>query len=65
MTASSVPTLRKKNAVYQSNVNKRGQVKTTLKPAPGFKLPVSYWVLGLLVFVLAGGAILQLVDIIF
>lgn len=27
---ATAPTIRKKNAVYQANVNKRGQVKSTL-----------------------------------
>ncbi|KAI8084816.1 uncharacterized protein BX664DRAFT_337862 [Halteromyces radiatus] len=62
---SSVPTLRKKNAVYQNNVNKRGHVKTSLKPTPTFKLPVSYTVLGILAFALLGGAILQIIDLLF
>ncbi|KAI8336659.1 hypothetical protein BC941DRAFT_427695 [Chlamydoabsidia padenii] len=55
MSSSALPTLRKKNALYQSNVNKRGQVKSTLKPKPGFKLPVSYGVLAVLAFALVGG----------
>ncbi|ORZ16428.1 hypothetical protein BCR42DRAFT_415026, partial [Absidia repens] len=52
---SALPTLRKKNAVYQSNVNKRGHVKSSLKSNNGIRLPVPYWVLGMLAFALIGG----------
>ncbi|KAI9303909.1 hypothetical protein BJ944DRAFT_267641 [Cunninghamella echinulata] len=51
----SVHTLRKKNAVYQGNVNKRGHVKPTLKEEPKLRLPVPTWVLAILAFALFGG----------
>ncbi|KAI9489182.1 S-adenosyl-L-methionine-dependent methyltransferase [Zychaea mexicana] len=61
---ATAPTIRKKNAVYQNNVNKRGHVKSSLvKEEKGFKFPVSYWVLGVLAFALLGGAILQVIDL--
>ncbi|CAO3648662.1 unnamed protein product [Cunninghamella echinulata] len=61
----SVHTLRKKNAVYQGNVNKRGHVKPTLKEEPKLRLPVPTWVLVILAFALFGGALLQVLDLLF
>ncbi|CAO3637468.1 unnamed protein product [Cunninghamella blakesleeana] len=61
--SSSVHTLRKKNAVYQGNVNKRGHVKPTLKSEAKLNLPVPVWVLAILAFALLGGAVLQVLDL--
>ncbi|KAG2221135.1 hypothetical protein INT45_004444, partial [Circinella minor] len=63
---ATAPTIRKKNAVYQNNVNKRGHVKQSLKKEEkGFRLPVTYWAFGILIFALLGGALLQLIDLFF
>ncbi|CDS07979.1 hypothetical protein LRAMOSA01928 [Lichtheimia ramosa] len=61
---ATAPTIRKKNAVYQANVNKRGQVKSTLKDQKGIKIPITYWAFGIIAFALVGGAILQVLDLV-
>ncbi|CAO3660182.1 unnamed protein product [Umbelopsis vinacea] len=58
-------TLRKKNAAYQNNINKRGHVKETLKPKKDWKLPVSLPVLVVLLFIVFGGAFLAVLQIFF
>ncbi|KAF7726959.1 hypothetical protein EC973_008154 [Apophysomyces ossiformis] len=61
---ATTPMLRKKNAAYQANVNKRGHVKPSLmKPKAEVKLPVTYWAFGVLLFALLGGAILSILDL--
>ncbi|KAI7872699.1 hypothetical protein BDF14DRAFT_1877183 [Spinellus fusiger] len=60
---ATTPTLRQKNAAYQSNVIKRGNVKTTLKQKPKFRLPVTYWAMSIVIFAIAGGALLQVLDL--
>ncbi|GAB5589684.1 hypothetical protein Unana1_04584 [Umbelopsis nana] len=70
---ASTATLRKKNAAYQNNVNKRGHVKETLtanalnnqKPKKDWQLPVSLPVLVLLLFIVFGGAFLAVLQIFF
>ncbi|KAI9012659.1 hypothetical protein CLU79DRAFT_838856 [Phycomyces nitens] len=63
MPNATVPTLRQKNAAYQSNVNKRGHVKTSLKPKNKFKLPIAYWAMALITFTLLGGALVQVLNL--
>jgi len=47
--------------LYNKNVNKRGKVDKTLKPAED-KMPVGPWMLGLFVFVVIGSAIFQIIQ---
>ncbi|KAL0084171.1 hypothetical protein J3Q64DRAFT_1735975 [Phycomyces blakesleeanus] len=61
---ATVPTLRQKNAAYQSNVNKRGHVKTSLKPKNKFKIPITYWAMALIAFTFLGGALVQVLNLI-
>ncbi|KAI7880576.1 hypothetical protein K492DRAFT_207428 [Lichtheimia hyalospora FSU 10163] len=60
---ATAPTIRKKNAVYQANINKRGQVKSTLKEKKSLNIPITYWAFGIIAFALVGGAILQVLDL--
>ncbi|ORY95538.1 hypothetical protein BCR43DRAFT_493142 [Syncephalastrum racemosum] len=61
---ATAPIIRKKNAVYQQNVNKRGHVKPSLIKDPNAKkIPLTYWAFGILLFAVLGGAILQILDI--
>ncbi|KAG2181140.1 hypothetical protein INT43_008722 [Umbelopsis isabellina] len=62
---ATTPTLRKKNAAYQNNVNKRGHVKETLKPKKEWNLPVSMPVLVVLMFITFGGAFLAILELFF
>ncbi|KAF1803421.1 hypothetical protein V8B55DRAFT_1505407 [Mucor lusitanicus] len=63
---ASTPTLRQKNQLYK-NRSAKGTVaaKAAEKTKVVAKTNYSYWALGVFAFALFGGALLQLIDLIF
>ncbi|KAI8880675.1 hypothetical protein K501DRAFT_286765 [Backusella circina FSU 941] len=62
---ASTPLLRKKNQIYQANINKRGHVKTTLKEEKAVKSSIPMWAIALFAFALFGGVVLSVLDYFF
>lgn len=60
---ANAPHQRRKvaNQTSASNINKRGNVKTTLNPVEE-KSPVGPWLLALFVFVVIGSAVFEIVS---
>ncbi|KAL7317198.1 hypothetical protein PS15m_003585 [Mucor circinelloides] len=63
---ASTPTLRQKNQLYK-NRSAKGTVaaKAAEKTKVVAKTNYSYWAIGILGFALFGGALLQLIDLLF
>lgn len=60
MASSAMQRMKRANAVSQNNINKRGNVKTTLKPQEE-KAPVGGLLLGLFIFVVCGSAVFEII----
>ncbi|KAJ3107006.1 hypothetical protein HDU97_004975 [Phlyctochytrium planicorne] len=60
MATQPIPrSVRNKNDVYKNNINKRGNVKTTLRKEPQ-KYGVGPIVLAVLVFIVIGGVFFEM-----
>ena len=51
---------QKANEISAKNINKRGNVKTTLNPVED-KPPVGPWLLALFIFVVCGSAVFEII----
>ncbi|CAO3574109.1 unnamed protein product [Mortierella alpina] len=63
MTTATSPVIRARNAKYQANVTKRGLAKTAHADKGSKKSSINPYLVGFLIVVLCGGAILEILRL--
>lgn len=61
MVSAPYQRMKRANDINAKNINKKGNVKTTLNPVEE-KSPVGPWLLALFVFVVIGSAVFEIVS---
>ncbi|RHZ80605.1 hypothetical protein Glove_134g220 [Diversispora epigaea] len=64
MPGTTNPIIRKKNLAYATNIHNRGHVKTSLRKEKESQLPVGYFTLGIILFVVVGSSIFEMLKFI-